>query len=75
MQKVLIAGATGVLGRAIVKSAVGAGLAVRQGVRNPSKADPVAEVNHLDYGQHSRTACDLSCGAHDLRSMNEEDLA
>ena len=53
MQKVLITGATGVLGSAIVKSAVGAGLAVRQGVRNPSKADPVAEVIHLDYAESS----------------------
>ena len=34
MQKVLITGATGVLGRAIVAAAVDAGLAVRQGVRN-----------------------------------------
>jgi uncharacterized protein YbjT (DUF2867 family) len=53
VQKVLITGATGVLGRAIVKSAVSAGLAVRQGVRNCSKADPVAEVVHLDYAESS----------------------
>src|SRR5580704_19458791 len=53
MQKVLITCATGVLGRAVVNSAVGAGLAVRQGVRNPSKADPVAEVIHLDYAESS----------------------
>ena len=53
MQKVLITGATGVLGRAIVKSAVQAGLTAIQGVRNPSKADPVAEVVHLDYADVS----------------------
>jgi uncharacterized protein YbjT (DUF2867 family) len=53
VQKVLITGATGVLGRAIVKSAVGAGLPVCQGVRNLSKADPVAEVVHLDYAESS----------------------
>ncbi len=53
MQRVLITGATGVLGRAIVKSAAGAGLTVRQGVRDPSKADPVAEVVHLDYADSS----------------------
>lgn len=53
MQKVLITGATGVLGKAIVKSAVSAGLAVRQGVRNPSKADPAAEATHLDYSEPS----------------------
>jgi len=53
MQKVLITGASGVLGRAILKSAVGAGLALRQGARNPSKGDPVAEVIHLDYADPS----------------------
>ncbi len=53
MQKVLITGATGVLGRAIVKSAMGAGLAVRQGVRNPSKANPKAEAVHFDYADPS----------------------
>lgn len=53
MQKVLITGATGVLGRAIVKSAVSAGLNVRQGVRNPSNADRVAEAIHLDYAEPS----------------------
>jgi uncharacterized protein YbjT (DUF2867 family) len=49
MQKVLITGASGVLGRAIVQAAVGTGLAVRQGVRNSSKANPAAEAVHLDY--------------------------
>lgn len=53
MQKVLITGATGVLGKAIVKSAVSAGLDVRQGIRNPSKADRVAEAIHLDYAEPS----------------------
>jgi uncharacterized protein YbjT (DUF2867 family) len=53
VQKVLITGATGVLGRAIVKSAVRAGLPIRQGVRNLSKADPVAEAIHLDYAEYS----------------------
>ena len=53
MQKVLITGATGVLGRAIVKSAIGAGLAVRQGVRNPAKANPEAEAVHFDYADPS----------------------
>jgi uncharacterized protein YbjT (DUF2867 family) len=53
MQKVLITGATGVLGKAIVKSAVSAGLAVRQGVRDPAKADPAAEATRLDYADPS----------------------
>lgn len=47
--KVLITGATGVLGRAIVKAAGKAGLGVRQGVRNPAKANETAESVHLDY--------------------------
>jgi uncharacterized protein YbjT (DUF2867 family) len=53
MQNILVTGATGVLGRAIVKTAIDAGLAVRQGVRNPSKADPAAEAVHLDYADSS----------------------
>jgi uncharacterized protein YbjT (DUF2867 family) len=53
MQKVLVTGATGVLGRAIVKSAVEAGFAVRQGVRNPAKANPTPEAVHLDYADPS----------------------
>jgi uncharacterized protein YbjT (DUF2867 family) len=51
MQKVSISGATGVLGRAIVKSAIGAGLAVRQGVRNLAKASRKAEAVHFDYAE------------------------
>jgi uncharacterized protein YbjT (DUF2867 family) len=53
MQKVLITGATGVLGRAIIQSAMGAGLAVRQGVRNPSKVNTKAEAVHFDYADPS----------------------
>jgi uncharacterized protein YbjT (DUF2867 family) len=53
MQNVLITGATGVLGRAIVESAIDAGLAVRQGVRNPAKANPTAKVVHFDYADLS----------------------
>lgn len=56
MQKVLITGATGVLGKAIVKSALSDGLAVRQGVRNPAKADPAAEAAHLNYADPSTIA-------------------
>ena len=53
MQKVLITGATGVLGRAIVNSAMDAGLAVRQAVRNPARANPKAEAAHFDYADPS----------------------
>jgi uncharacterized protein YbjT (DUF2867 family) len=53
MQKILISGATGVLGRAIVESAIDAGLPVRQGMRNPSKAIPAAEAIRLDYADPS----------------------
>jgi len=61
MQKVLITGATGVLGRTTARSAVGAGLAVREGVRNPSKADPAAEAIHLDYADSSTISPVLEC--------------
>jgi uncharacterized protein YbjT (DUF2867 family) len=53
MQRVLITGASGVLGRAIVQAAVGTGFAVRQGVRNSSKANPAAKTVHLDYADPS----------------------
>jgi uncharacterized protein YbjT (DUF2867 family) len=56
MQKVLITGATGVLGTAIVKWAVEDGLAVRQGVRNPAMANPMAETVHFDYADLSTIA-------------------
>jgi uncharacterized protein YbjT (DUF2867 family) len=49
----LITGAAGVLGKEIVKSAVGAGLEVRQGVRNPAKANPKAEAVQLDCAHPS----------------------
>ena len=53
MQKVLITGATGVLGKAIVKATLSAGLDVRQGMRNLSKADPAAEAIQFDYADPS----------------------
>ena len=56
MQKVLITGATGVLGKAIVKLAIEDGLAMRQGVRNPAKANPTAEAVHFDYADRSTIA-------------------
>jgi uncharacterized protein YbjT (DUF2867 family) len=63
MQKVLIAGATGVLGRAIDKSAIGAGFAVRQGVRSPAKANPKAEAVHFDYADPSTISSALEANA------------
>jgi uncharacterized protein YbjT (DUF2867 family) len=46
---VLVTAASGVLGRAIVSALSGAGVTVRQGVRNPEKATPGAESVRLDY--------------------------
>jgi uncharacterized protein YbjT (DUF2867 family) len=46
---VLVTGATGVLGKTVVKAASGAGLQARQGVRNTAKATPNVEAAHLDY--------------------------
>lgn len=53
MQRVLITGAAGVLGKAIVKTAASAGLAVRQGVRDLAKSSPKAEAVRLDYADPS----------------------
>jgi uncharacterized protein YbjT (DUF2867 family) len=46
---ILVTGASGVLGRAIVDTFTGAGLAVRQAVRNPEKAKPGIESVRFDY--------------------------
>lgn len=46
---VLITGATGVLGREIVVSAVDSGLVIRQGARNPANANPAFEAVRFDY--------------------------
>jgi len=46
---VLVTGATGTLGKAIVEAAVNAGISVRQGVRSQAKANPRADAAHLDY--------------------------
>jgi uncharacterized protein YbjT (DUF2867 family) len=46
---VLVAGASGVLGRAIVSALSAAGVAVRQGVRNPEKDTSGTESVRLDY--------------------------
>lgn len=54
--RILITGATGVLGRAIVESAFDAGLTVRQGVRNTAKLDSTIEKVRLDYADASTIA-------------------
>jgi len=46
---ILITGASGVLGRAIVTAFTEAGLPARQAVRNPGKARPGVESVRLDY--------------------------
>jgi uncharacterized protein YbjT (DUF2867 family) len=53
---VLVTGATGVLGKAIVDTLLEAGLSVRQGVRTLSKADPRAEAAVLDYREPATIA-------------------
>lgn len=47
---ILVSTASGTLGRAIVSAALQAGLDVRQGLRNPDKANPAAPAVRLDYG-------------------------
>ena len=51
--RVLITGATGVLGKAIITATVNAKLPVRQAVRNLAKAHPDLEAVHLDYADPS----------------------
>jgi uncharacterized protein YbjT (DUF2867 family) len=46
---VLVTGATGVLGKAVVKAAIDGRLSVRQAVRNQTKAIPNLEAVRLDY--------------------------
>ncbi len=48
-RRVLITGATGVLGKAIITAALDAKLSVRQAVRNLAKAHPDLESVRLDY--------------------------
>jgi len=55
-QQVLVTGATGVLGKAIVDALLEARLSVRQGVRTPSKASSNVETAHLDYREPATIA-------------------
>ena len=57
---VLITGATGVLGKEIVRAALEAGLVIRQGARNSAKANPNAEAVHFDYNDLSTIASALN---------------
>ncbi len=49
IQPILVTGASGVLGRAIVTALYDAGVAVKQAVRNPGKARPGIESVRFDY--------------------------
>jgi len=49
--KILVTGASGVLGRAVVNELVGAGFAVRQGVRDLKKARSGVEAIRFDYDE------------------------
>src|ERR1700741_1215725 len=49
--QILVTCATGVLGKAIVEALAGAGLPVRQAVRNLAKANPKLEAVRLDYSE------------------------
>ena len=51
--KVLVTGATGTLGKAVVESVRNAGYSVLQGVRDVAKVNPQAEAVHLDYAEQS----------------------
>jgi uncharacterized protein YbjT (DUF2867 family) len=55
-QPILVTGASGVLGRAIVTAFAEAGLVVRQAVRNLAKAKPGVDAVHLDYTEPATLA-------------------
>ncbi len=57
---ILVTGASGVLGRALVTAFVEARLPVRQAVRNPEKAKPGVESVRLDYTQPATFATALA---------------
>lgn len=48
---VLVTGASGVLGRAVVAALSDAGIVIMQGVRNPEKARTDVECVRLDYSE------------------------
>jgi uncharacterized protein YbjT (DUF2867 family) len=54
--RVLVTAATGVLGKKIVEGAIEAGVSVRQGVRNQTKANPKVEAVRLDYADRATIA-------------------
>lgn len=58
--QISVTGATGVLGKAIVEALVGAGLRVRQAVRNLAKAKPNIDAVRLDYADASTIAPSLT---------------
>ena len=51
--KVLVTGATGTLGKAVVEAVRGAGFAVLQAVRDTAKVSPQAEAIRFDYAEQS----------------------
>ena len=52
-EKVLVTGATGTLGKAVVEAVRGTGFAVLQAVRDMAKVTPQAEAIRLDYAEQS----------------------
>ena len=54
--KVLVTGATGTLGKAVVQAVRNAGYSVLQGVRDVAKVNPQAEAVRLDYAEQSTIA-------------------
>ena len=54
--KVLVTGATGTLGKAVVEAVRNAGYSVLQGVRDTAKVNPPAEAVRLDYADQGTIA-------------------
>ena len=61
--KVLVTGATGTLGKAVVEAVRNAGYSVLQGVRDTAKVNPQAEAVHLDYAEQSTIGPSLDVSA------------
>jgi len=66
--QIVVTGATGVLGRAIVEAVAAAGLPLRQAVRDLAKANPKLDAVHLDYAD-SATIAPAIAGASSLVLM------
>lgn len=72
--KVLVTGATGTLGKAVVEAVRNAGYSVLQGVRDVAKVNPQAEAVRLDFSEQSTIAAVVALALKNLLTGTEIDL-